>query len=844
MRVRFFLASFFMVAFLAGKAEAAPVLVTNTHNAFAGSLRQAIQDANPGDTIVFQILTSDPGYNATTGTFTISLTSTATAGAGLVIDRSLTIDGGNQKIVVARNAAANFHIFRITAGPVTLSHLTIANGKEEPAAGSGSAGGGIANISGDLTLNNCTLTNNAAVLGAGAVHNAAGIFVANTCSFTGNSASTGGAQGVGALYLAGEAHISNSTFSGNSAQQASGAIYHATGPFTVDQCTFAQNSGPNAGAIENAGGGLTISNSTLSANTAGMAGGIINSSSIAAHARDNIIAGNSVAVSSHTDVEGSFVSDGYNFIGVVGASTGFGGAGSHDQVGTSMNPANPSLGALQNNGGPTLTMRPLPGSPVIDQGKSGGLPNDQRGQRRVADQSGIINPGGGDGSDIGAVEVGLPQAGPTFTVMNTFERDEGACRADSCTLLEALNATNANADANTINFAAGVSGSIHTGATQVGLLINNPVTINGPGARVLGLDGDGGPFGNRIFYVDASSVTISGLSLNHGYIDGFDGGAIYHNSGTLTLTDCTLANNFATSPNGGGAILNQDGTTLNLVRCTLYNNSTNSLGGAVYNGGIFTATNCTFFSNDALKGGAIISRFVNGLSNTTLRDCTITGCSASSTGITTGDGGGGLYAEGGAQQYHLANTIIAGNSSASNPPTNPDIRGQVTSDGHNFIGIIGNAMGLADGVNGDQVGTADFPKDAMFGSYANNGGPTDTIALTSGSTAINGGDDNLAPASDQRGLVRNGVSDIGAFEFGGTAAVLKINSITRLANGHVNLQAHGVLNADHTIEAASDPQANSFINIGTATSNGAGALQYDDAGAVGLTKRFYRLVFP
>ncbi|MFL6568579.1 MAG: choice-of-anchor Q domain-containing protein, partial [Chthoniobacterales bacterium] len=188
----------------------------------------------------------------------------------------------------------------------------------------------------------------------------------------------------------------------------------------------------------------------------------------------------------------------------------------------------------------------------------------------------------------------------------------------------------------------------------------------------------------------------------------------------------------------------------------------------VYNGGIFTATNCTFISNTALNGGGIISRFVNGLSNTTLRNCTIFACQATSTGTTAGDGGGGLYAEGGAQQYHLANNIIANNSSNSSPVTNPDIRGQVTSDGHNFIGIIGNAMGLVDGVNGDQVGTRAFPKNAMFDLYGNNGGPTDTISLTSSSTAINAGDNNLAPVTDQRGYFRSGVSDIGAFEFGGT----------------------------------------------------------------------------
>jgi len=66
----------------------------------------------------------------------------------------------------------------------------------------------------------------------------------------------------------------------------------------------------------------------------------------------------------------------------------------------------PILGPLQNNGGPTLTHSPLPGSPAIDQGFNlSGAATDQRGGARTADYSGIPNASGGDGTDIGAVEV-------------------------------------------------------------------------------------------------------------------------------------------------------------------------------------------------------------------------------------------------------------------------------------------------------------------------------------------------------------------------------------------------------------------------------------------------------
>lgn len=60
---------------LSASAGAATIAVTNSNDAFAVSLRQAIQDASPGDTIVFQIPKSDAGYDSLSGFTTISLNS-------------------------------------------------------------------------------------------------------------------------------------------------------------------------------------------------------------------------------------------------------------------------------------------------------------------------------------------------------------------------------------------------------------------------------------------------------------------------------------------------------------------------------------------------------------------------------------------------------------------------------------------------------------------------------------------------------------------------------------------------------------------------------------------------
>ena len=85
---------------------------------------------------------------------------------------------------------------------------------------------------------------------------------------------------------------------------------------------------------------------------------------------------------------------------LIGRSNGMSGFVASDIIGV---PA--LLGPLQNNGGRTLTHIPLAGSPAIDQGTISPLLFDQRGRRRTADIRSVPNALGGNGTDIGAVEV-------------------------------------------------------------------------------------------------------------------------------------------------------------------------------------------------------------------------------------------------------------------------------------------------------------------------------------------------------------------------------------------------------------------------------------------------------
>jgi len=118
------------------------ITVTNTNDSGPGSLRQALVDANDGDTITF----------AVTGTIGL-------ASGELLVNKSITISGpGAESLAVNGNATSRvFHIG--LSKTVTISGLTVTNGNasNQPALD----GGGIYNDHATLTVSNCTISNNA-----------------------------------------------------------------------------------------------------------------------------------------------------------------------------------------------------------------------------------------------------------------------------------------------------------------------------------------------------------------------------------------------------------------------------------------------------------------------------------------------------------------------------------------------------------------------------------------------------------------------------------------------------------------------------------------------------------
>jgi hypothetical protein len=711
---------------------AATLTVTNTNDSGAGSLRQVLASANPagGDTIVFNIPTSDPGYNFGSGVYTIN------TGSELVVNRSLTITGLGARRLIVRRSANSDRIFNVSAGnvAVTISGMTIANGLRPN-------GAGIYNFLTALTVRDCSITGNVDPITTG---NGGGIFNDR-----------------------GSLNLQNCTFSGNGSSLHGGAVANGSGDaqsvLTMTNCTLSNNTASSGGGVyHSSSASATITNCTIVNNLAGnLGGGIFVNGPMSV--RNSIIAGNTVVGGGQgPDCSGAVTSAGYNLVGNGTNSSGFTATG--DQIGTDASPISPGLGALANNGGNTDTMQPLPGSRVIDKGGSGGPSTDQRGVTRPLDNTAVPPASGGDNSDIGACERDLPQTagvGGTLLITSLGEYSDGICGVSDCTLPEALDVSNGiTGGSKTIVFEPGLSGTISNRLIPGGLNITAPVEIRGPGARTLTVSGENL---NRVFRVfnipSGQEVILSGLTIAGGYLMG-NGAGIYNssNGSTLSVIDCTLRDNGLTFGDGGGAF-NDSGGTIYFYGCTFSGNYASQGGGALRNNGAAYLTNCTLSNNSSGQGGgALFNADAMAITN-----CTV------ATNSTTNLDGGGIVNIG--TTVNVANSLFAFNTS---PVGGQDCSGTFTSQGHNLIRNGDGASGF-NGV-GDQVGTGFNPISPNIGPLQHNGGPTDTRALLFGSPAINAGDNAFAPAIDQRRFSRNGTSDIGAFEFNGIPPPVSLTS--------------------------------------------------------------------
>ena len=241
----------------------------------------------------------------------------------------------------------------------------------------------------DVVIDHATITNNVAGKGGGIYlySQDGGSFTVSNSTISGNQATSGG--GVLLYDIDHPVSIANSTISGNSAVDGAGVeIGQISAPAVISNSTISGNTatGTGGGVRLARGGGLTVNHSTITQNSAPVgSGGKFPGPVSFSHV---IVAGNTGG--GDLIAAGGVTADFSLIGGLVGAVTDGGG----NQLGIT----DPMLGPLADNGGPTQTHLPLPGSPAIDAGNPAAAApaTDQRGMARVVD---II--------DIGSVETDL-----------------------------------------------------------------------------------------------------------------------------------------------------------------------------------------------------------------------------------------------------------------------------------------------------------------------------------------------------------------------------------------------------------------------------------------------------
>lgn len=386
------------------------------------TLRAAVDDVNRralgrggnnyvADTISFDL----PANFGNTIRLNSSLTIGGLDGFLTAVDLTIQAPEGTRINMFTANGDRVFTVF--LRARATMERLAISGGRLQ-----GANGGAIYN-GGTLTLRDVVLTNNEIVDGpnnnrasGGAIFNSGDLTVAGS-----TISSNHGSEGGGISNSRGNLTLRNSTVSGNSSREGGGVYAYGdssgTGTVTVENSTISGNTTGDANA---AGGGIlnwsskvTVKNSTVTGNSApnGRGAGIANvrggtvSPPPATTISSSIVSANRApAGGAATDVDntndGAFTSGDYNLIGTGNAT------GSFDQPTDQTGVTDPKLGPLQDNGGPTRTHLPAPDSPAVDAGNEfTGLGTDQRGALRPQDDPDAANAAGGDGSEVGSVEL-------------------------------------------------------------------------------------------------------------------------------------------------------------------------------------------------------------------------------------------------------------------------------------------------------------------------------------------------------------------------------------------------------------------------------------------------------
>ena len=304
--------------------------------------------------------------------------------------------------------------------------------------------------------------------------------------------------------------------------------------------------------------------------------------------------------------------------------------------------------------------------------------------------------------------------------------------------------------------------SIDTVFTVFGKLELDNVTIRGGyGSDLL--------YGNTEYHVHGALQSEGDMSLNDSIVrDNLSQFCCLNGDGALTITRTVIESN-----NGGYAAVCGEAT---IIDSTIAGNSGNGftgegtiIGSTIANnghGGIFAAdnlvvVNSTITGNSAASGAGI---YYDGSTSGTAAN--VYNSTIAFNDADTGPGGG-VYVSSGS--FNIYNTLIAGNTNSAIIPD--DCSGPIFSHANNLLGTTSGCAITK--INASQYGLLNSLD--YLGPLADNGGPTQTIALLDGSNAIDGGPsvgcfdrNSQIITEDQRGFPRplGARCDIGAFESG------------------------------------------------------------------------------
>ncbi len=408
----------------------------------AGSLRVVVASAVSGDLVDMSSLACGT-ITLTGGEIGIDVDDLTLQGPG---QSALTIDGGNTSRIfsIFSNGTVAMYDFSMAHGFVgqaafavggcvysyfanpnsllVLARVTVSECTAGDSMASYAGGGGVLTY-GAISVEASTISGNHVTGGVGASYVAGGIGTLYNATIvgslvTGNTAigtSPGTGVGFGAgLDLSGTpgtggSVVSSSTISGNTAGSTAGGVYFFT-PYlepvaltaTVSNSTISGNAAANDAGLEVrlASVTLDLGNTTIAFNAAAEGCGGLSVAGTANDLQSSIVA-NNVGAGGEDDVCGAGALGGANNLILVSTLALPGGT----------IVADPMLGPLQDNGGPTSTHALLAGSPAIDNGNdTAALDFDQRGNGfpRIA----------GAGADIGAFEV---QGGNDRIFANGFD---------------------------------------------------------------------------------------------------------------------------------------------------------------------------------------------------------------------------------------------------------------------------------------------------------------------------------------------------------------------------------------------------------------------------------------